>query len=261
MMLDIHRLTKIYPNGTRALEAFNLSIKHGEVVAVIGGSGCGKSTLLRLLSGLEEANDGSIKLQGRTLREPDPLVNIVFQEPRLFPWLTVADNVGFGLQHLSLEERRTLVSQVLERLGLGGFETRWAKELSGGQAQRVALARAIVTKPSVLLLDEPFSALDAMTREDLQSHLVDLWRDLGSTMVLVTHDIEEAIFMADRVVVMRPFPGRILEEVTINLPRPRDRMSEGFTALRRQLADLLALSLAPESASTVGGSATKRSVA
>ncbi|TRL42292.1 ABC transporter ATP-binding protein [Rhizobium straminoryzae] len=242
-MLDILRLSKIYPNGTRALEAFTLSISKGEVVAIIGGSGCGKSTLLRLLAGLEEASEGTVKLRGRRLHKPDPLVNVVFQEPRLFPWLSVADNVGFGLSHLAADKRKTAVAQVLKRLGLSGFEGRWTKELSGGQAQRVALARAIVTMPSVLLLDEPFSALDAMTREDLQSHLVDLWRDFGSTMVLVTHDIEEAIFMADRVVVMRPFPGRILAEVPIDLPRPRDRMSEGFTMMRRHLSERLVQSL------------------
>ena len=245
-MLVIQDLTKIYPNGTHAVQAFSLDIDNGEVVAVIGGSGCGKSTLLRLLSGLETANAGSIALRGLMLKEPGPLVNIVFQEPRLFPWLTVAQNVGFGLKHLPVNERSVVISQVLARLGLGGFEERWPKELSGGQAQRVSLARAIVTKPSVLLLDEPFSALDAMTREDLQSHLIDVWQDLSSTLVLVTHDIEEAIFMADRVIVMQPFPGRIFQEVRIDLPRPRNRMSQGFTELRRELSDLLALSLAPE---------------
>lgn len=251
-MLDIQRLTKTYPNGTRALDAFSLSVGHGEIVAIIGGSGCGKSTLLRLLSGLEAASEGSIQLRGRLVQKPDPLVNIVFQEPRLFPWLTVEDNVGFGLQHLSAEKRNRRVSAVLERIGLAGFETRWIKELSGGQAQRVALARAIVAEPSVLLLDEPFSALDAMTREDLQSHLIDLWRDLGSTMVLVTHDIEEAIYMADRVVVMRPFPGRILDEIVIDLPRPRDRVSGSFTDLRRRLADLLASSLVEQKPQKAG---------
>ncbi|MCJ8507029.1 ABC transporter ATP-binding protein [Rhizobium lemnae] len=245
-MLAIQDLTKIYPNGTHALHAFSLDIQNGEVIAVIGGSGCGKSTLLRLLSGLETPNTGSIALRGRILKEPDALVNIVFQEPRLFPWLTVAQNVGFGLKHLPADERSDIISQVLARLGLGGFEDRWPKELSGGQAQRVSLARAIVTKPSVLLLDEPFSALDAMTREDLQSHLIDLWQDLGSTLVLVTHDIEEAVFMADRVIVMRPFPGRIFQDVRIDLPRPRNRMNSGFTELRRELSDLLALSLIPE---------------
>ncbi len=242
-MLDIRNLSKVYPNGTHALDAFSLSVRQGEVVAVIGGSGCGKSTLLRLLSGLETPSQGEIRLDSNTLKEPDPLVNIVFQEPRLFPWLTVADNIAFGLRSLDGDQRRMRVEQVLKKIGLPGYETRWIKQLSGGQAQRVALARALVTEPSVLLLDEPFSALDAMTRADLQDHLVDLWSEAGSTMLLVTHDIEEAIIMADRVVVMRPFPGRILEEVKVDLPRKRDRTSPAFAALRKHLSELLALSL------------------
>ncbi|NTF09380.1 ABC transporter ATP-binding protein [Agrobacterium rubi] len=242
-MLDIRNLSKVYPNGTHALDGFSLSVREGEVVAVIGGSGCGKSTLLRLLSGLESPSNGDIRLDNKRLVEPDPLVNIVFQEPRLFPWLTVADNIGFGLSSLDTDERHNRVQQVLKKIGLSGYETRWIKELSGGQAQRVALARALVTTPSVLLLDEPFSALDAMTRADLQDHLVDLWSEAGSTMLLVTHDIEEAIIMADRIVVMQPFPGRILEEVSVDLPRKRDRTSPEFAALRKNLSELLALSL------------------
>lgn len=243
-MLDIRNLSKVYTNGTHALDAFSLTVREGEVVAVIGGSGCGKSTLLRLLSGLEAASSGEIRLDSKRLVEPDPLVNIVFQEPRLFPWLTVADNIGFGLSSLDADERRDLVRQAIEKIDLTGYENRWIKELSGGQAQRVALARALVTKPSVLLLDEPFSALDAMTRADLQDHLIDLWNEAGSTMLLVTHDIEEAIIMADRIVVMEPFPGRVLQEVSVDLPRRRDRTSPSFAALRRHLSELLALSLA-----------------
>ncbi|MBY5703751.1 ABC transporter ATP-binding protein [Rhizobium leguminosarum] len=242
-MLDIRSLSKIYPNATHALQDFCLSIGKGELVAVIGGSGCGKSTLLRLLSGLEAPTQGEISLEGRLLTEPDSLVNIVFQEPRLFPWLTVADNIGFGLRHLASSERDEQVSAVLEKIGLRGYEKRWIKELSRGQAQRVALARALVTKPAVLLLDEPFSALDAMTRVELQDHLIDLWRVNATTMLLVTHDIEEAAFLADRVVVMRPWPGRILEVVDIGLPRQRNRMSDELAEVKRRLSDLLAHSL------------------
>ncbi|CAN7486159.1 ABC transporter ATP-binding protein [Rhizobium leguminosarum] len=242
-MLDIRSLSKIYPNGTHALQDFSLNIGKGELVAVIGGSGCGKSTLLRLLSGLEAPTQGEISLEGRLLTEPDSLVNIVFQEPRLFPWLTVADNIGFGLRHLPSSERDEQVSAALEKIGLRGYEKRWIKELSGGQAQRVALARALVTKPAVLLLDEPFSALDAMTRVELQDHLIDLWRVNATTMLLVTHDIEEAAFLADRVVVMRPWPGRILEVVDISLPRQRNRMSDELAEVKRRLSDLLAHSL------------------
>ncbi|MBY5407245.1 ABC transporter ATP-binding protein [Rhizobium leguminosarum] len=242
-MLDIRSLSKIYPNGTHALQDFSLNIGKGELVAVIGGSGCGKSTLLRLLSGLEAPTQGEISLEGRLLTEPDSLVNIVFQEPRLFPWLTVADNIGFGLRHLPSRERDEQVSAALEKIGLCGYEKHWIKELSGGQAQRVALARALVTKPAVLLLDEPFSALDAMTRVELQDHLIDLWRVNATTMLLVTHDIEEAALLADRVVVMRPWPGRILEVVDIGLPRQRNRMSDELAEVKRRLSDLLAHSL------------------
>ncbi|MBY5361294.1 ABC transporter ATP-binding protein [Rhizobium leguminosarum] len=242
-MLDIRSLSKIYPNGTHALQDFSLNIGKGELVAVIGGSGCGKSTLLRLLSGLEAPTQGEISLEGRLLTEPDSLVNIVFQEPRLFPWLTVADNIGFGLRHLPSSERDEQVSAALEKIGLRGYEKRWIKELSGGQAQRVALARALVTKPAVLLLDEPFSALDAMTRVELQDHLIDLWRVNATTMLLVTHDIEEAAFLADHVVVMRPWPGRILEVVDIGLPRQCHRMSDELAEVKRRLSDLLAHSL------------------
>ncbi|RUM24255.1 ABC transporter ATP-binding protein [Rhizobium vallis] len=242
-MLDISSLSKVYPNGTHALQDFSLNIGKGELVAVIGGSGCGKSTLLRLLSGLEAPTQGEISLEGRRLTEPDSLVNIVFQEPRLFPWLTVADNIGFGLRHLAGSERDERVSAALEKIGLRGYEKRWIKELSGGQAQRVALARALVTKPAVLLLDEPFSALDAMTRVELQDHLIDLWRANATTMLLVTHDIEEAAFLADRVVVMRPWPGRILEVVDIGLPRQRNRMSDALAEVKRRLSGLLAHSL------------------
>jgi ABC-type nitrate/sulfonate/bicarbonate transport system, ATPase component len=242
-MLEIKSLAKVYPNGTHALDGFSATIQQGEVIAIIGGSGCGKSTLLRLLAGLETPSRGEIRLDSQILSEPNPLVNIVFQEPRLFPWLTVADNIGFGLTQLPAAERRQRVENALERIGLAGYGERWVKELSGGQAQRVALARALVTRPAVFLLDEPFSALDALTRNDLQDHLIDLWSDNGNTMLLVTHDIEEAAVLADRIIVMRPWPGRILEEVRVELPRKRDRTSADFSALKRQLAGLLERSL------------------
>mgnify|MGYP001627596760 CR=1 FL=1 len=242
-MLEISHLRKIYPNGAHALEDFTLRVGEGEVVAIIGGSGCGKSTLLRLIAGLETASGGNIWLGGRRLVEPDERVNIVFQEPRLFPWLTVADNIGFGLQHLDKQERRAKVEAILSRIGLTGYGKHWVRELSGGQAQRVALARALICQPSVLLLDEPFSALDAMTRAGLQDHLSDLWQETGSTMLLVTHDIEEAAVLADRIVVMQPWPGRILDVVPVDLPRRRDRNAALFADLKRELSRLLERSL------------------
>ncbi|MDR6099946.1 sulfonate transport system ATP-binding protein [Agrobacterium larrymoorei] len=242
-MLIIDALSKTYPNGTQAISGFSLEIKPGEVVAIIGGSGCGKSTLLRLVSGLESATRGRIILQDKTLTEPDERVNLVFQEPRLFPWLSVADNIGFGLTHLSREDRHLRVLQALDRMGLSTYGDRWVRELSGGQAQRVSLARALVVEPAVLLLDEPFSALDAMTRTALQDHLSDLWLEQRTTMLLVTHDIEEAVALADRIVVMQPSPGRIFETVNVDLPRKRDRNSTAVTTLKRQLSELLERSL------------------
>ena len=242
-MLEIRNLSKIYPNGTHALDNFSLDISAGEIVAIIGGSGCGKSTLLRLLSGLEKPSRGESRLEGRVLRETDAQLNMVFQEPRLLPWLTVADNIGFGLQHLSTAERDARITEVLDAIGLTDYGPRWVKQLSGGQAQRVALARGLVTRPAVLLLDEPFSALDAMTRTELQDHLLGLWSKQQTTMLLVTHDIEEAAVMADRIVVMRPWPGRIFEEVRVEQPRPRDRTSVEVSDLKRHLSSLLTLSL------------------
>ncbi|QRM57590.1 ABC transporter ATP-binding protein [Sinorhizobium sp. BG8] len=242
-MLELQTLTKVYQNGVHALDNFSLTVAEGEIVAVIGGSGCGKSTLLRLVAGLEEPSRGRAVLDGQRLIEPHPLVNIVFQEPRLLPWLTVAGNVGFGLAGLPAVERAVRVGEALASVGLQGYGDRWVKELSGGQAQRVAIARALVTTPAVLLLDEPFSALDALTRADLQDHLADLWAETDTTMLLVTHDIEEAAVLADRIIVMRPWPGRILEEIDNPYAREHDRTSPEVEDVKRRLMVALNLSL------------------
>src|ERR1700744_6260220 len=242
-MLVLDRVGKTYPNGVHALAGVSLEVAPGEIVAVIGGSGCGKSTLLRAVGGLDPASEGAVTLDGERITQPHEKIGIIFQEPRLLPWLKVADNVGFGLGGRPKAERAQRVAAALERVGLSDKAKVWPRELSGGQAQRVAIARALVPRPQVLLLDEPFSALDAFTRTDLQDHLLDLWADAKPTLILVTHDVEEAIVLADRVMVMRPRPGRVLDEIAVELPRPRDRQSAAFDFVKRRVLTALDRSL------------------
>jgi len=242
-MLSLERVGKTYPNGVHALGGVTLTVDPGEIVAVIGGSGCGKSTLLRAISGLDPASEGVVSIDGEPVTAPHEKIGIIFQEPRLLPWLKVADNVGFGLRKRPKGERVRRVSAALDRVGLSDKAAVWPRELSGGQAQRVAIARALVPRPEVLLLDEPFSALDAFTRTDLQDHLLDLWADATPTLLLVTHDVDEAIVLANRVLVMRPRPGRLFEEITVDLPRPRDRQSAAFDFVKRRVLSALDRSL------------------
>ena len=242
-MLALEKVGKTYPNGVHALERFSANVKPGEIVAIIGGSGCGKSTLLRAVAGLDRASTGAVTLDGATITAPHEKIGIIFQEPRLLPWLSVADNIGFGLSDLPGDVRREKVARALARVGLSDKASAWPRELSGGQAQRVAIARALVPQPEVLLLDEPFSALDAFTRRDLQDHLLDLWADTRPTLILVTHDVDEAVVLADRVLVMRPRPGRLFQEIQINLGRPRDRSSPHFDAFKRRVLTALDRSL------------------
>ncbi|MGE0751494.1 MAG: ABC transporter ATP-binding protein [Variibacter sp.] len=243
-MLALDHISKTYPNGVHALEGVSLDVAPGEIVAVVGGSGCGKSTMLRVVSGLDGPSVGNVTLDGVRITAPHEKIGIVFQEPRLLPWLTVADNVAFGVADLPRAEREARVARVLERVGLSDKAKVWPRELSGGQAQRVAIARALVPRPEVLLLDEPFSALDAFTRADLQEHVLALWSDLKPTLIVVTHDVDEAVVLADRIVVMRPRPGRILTEVEADLPRPRDRQSAAFDFVKRRVLAALDRSLA-----------------
>ena len=251
-MLSFARLDKTYPNGTHALAGIDLDLAAGELVAVIGGSGCGKSTLLRLAAGLEQPTGGRVLLDGTPITAPHPAVGVVFQEPRLLPWLRIEDNIGFGIRHLGKDERAERVERALQRIGLSGYGKAWPRELSGGQAQRVAIARALVTRPKVLLLDEPFSALDALTRASLQTALVNLWAAAEPTLVMVTHDVEEAVILADRVIVMQPEPGRLFAEIRVDLPRPRRRLDDAFIAIERRLLHALdgSLSLARQRASS-----------
>ncbi|MBY0430144.1 MAG: ABC transporter ATP-binding protein [Rhodospirillales bacterium] len=234
-MLEFRDLKKVYANGYLALSGFDLTVRPGEILGIVGGSGCGKSTLLRMVAGLDKPSSGGVWLDGARIGGPRPEVGVVFQEPRLMPWLTIEQNVAFGIGHLPEAERKTRIGETLSRVGLADFAGHWPRELSGGMAQRVALARALVGRPQVLLLDEPFSALDALTRYDLQEHLLDLWSYDRPTMVLVTHDIEEALLLSDRIVVMRGRPGRVLTTVAPPLSRPRDRGDAGFQDWKHRL--------------------------
>ncbi|RDJ25019.1 ABC transporter ATP-binding protein [Bosea caraganae] len=245
-MLSFDSLSKTYADGTHALSAITTKVAPGEILALVGGSGCGKTTLLRLVAGLDQPSAGKIALNGDVILEPRADVGVIFQEPRLFPWLSVAENVAFGLSHLSAFEREGLVTNALVRVGLAGYEKRWPRELSGGQQQRVAIARALITRPKLLLMDEPFSALDATTRASLHGHLLSLWEESRPTVVMVTHDVEEAVTLADRIIVMQPRPGRIFDELDNPLARPRDRLSPTFEAAKREVLRSLDRSLRDE---------------
>ncbi|OAI94510.1 ABC transporter ATP-binding protein [Pseudomonas putida] len=220
-----------------AIREFNLDIAEGEFVAIVGSSGCGKSTLLRLLIGLDTEFRGEIRVDGQRVSGIGSERGIVFQEHRLFPWLTVAENIGLGLinEPLSAAERQRRIGDFIELVGLKDFARAYPHQLSGGMAQRVAIARGLVASPRILLLDEPFGALDALTRQQMQDELLAIRERARITTVLVTHDVEEAIFLADRVVVMEPRPGRIKRVVQVTLPHPRQRSGFDFHQLREEL--------------------------
>jgi len=225
---------------THALDAISLSIAAGELVSLIGPSGCGKSTLLRLIAGLEEPNSGELWVGSERIIAPNAERGLVFQDPNLFPWLTVRGNIEAGLVARGvLEEKRGEVDVFMRLVGLETFAKGYPHHLSGGMAQRVALARALINHPKVLLLDEPLGALDAFTRMRMQDEVLRLWEARGTTMLLVTHDIDEAIYMSDRIVVMTPRPGRVERIIQIDLPRPRQRNSSEFLRLRSDILELL----------------------
>jgi NitT/TauT family transport system ATP-binding protein len=227
---------------TRALEPTNLTVLDNDFVTILGPSGCGKSTLLRLVAGLDQPTTGQIILNGIPVSEPGPDRGMVFQSYTLFPWLTVADNIAFGLREKGVpaDRRTTIVREWLVRIGLVSFEHHYPKHLSGGMQQRTAIARALANDPAILLLDEPFGALDNQTRALMQELLLDIWERERKTVLFVTHDIEEAIFLASRVVVMTARPGRIKADVAIDLPHPRHytiKTSPEFSALKARLTE------------------------
>jgi len=243
-ILEIRNAGKIYSQGGRSIEALrgaNLSVKKGEFICLIGASGCGKSTLLRMAAGFEQATSGESLMWDTPITSPGPSRGMVFQDYGLFPWLSVRDNIGFGpvSRGRPKTEVRETVERFIELVGLQSFADVYPHQLSGGMKQRVAIARVLANDAEIVLMDEPFGALDAMTRERLQDELVDLWSRTGLTVLFVTHSIEEAIFLADRVVVMSPGPGRIDNEYLIDLPRPRDIASPEFNEWRRLLSSKL----------------------
>lgn len=239
-LLSIRGLRKRY-GDTPVIGGLDLDVAPGEIVALVGPSGCGKSTLLRLAAGLDTRYKGEISVGGATVCGPNPAVGVVFQEPRLFPWLSVADNVAFGLTDRASSRARQLVGETLAVVGLAEFAGALPKQLSGGMAQRVALARALVTEPRVLLMDEPFSSLDAFTRMRLQDHLLAAWTRYQPTLLLVTHDLDEAVYLADRVILVSERPARVQQELRVEAARPRDRRDPSLAALRATLLEALHL--------------------
>ncbi len=232
---DLNKSFVINQNIVPVLKNINLFIRQGEFVSIIGSSGCGKSTLLRIIAGLETDYDGLVTLNDEKITKPGLDRGIVFQEHRLFPWLTVRENIAYALKNISEKEIQQIITEHIELVGLNGFENAYPSQLSGGMAQRASIARALVNRPNVLLLDEPFGALDAFTKIQLQNEIKRIKEKEKATMVLVTHDIDEAIFLGDRVVVMTSRPGKIKKVFPIMLGTNEDRSSLEFTKIRKSV--------------------------
>ena len=248
-ILTIRGVTKRFSVGDGELEALapvDLSIPTGEFVCMIGASGCGKSTLLRIIAGFEEPTTGNVAMYGKAITGPGSDRGMVFQDYALFPWMTVSQNVSFGPRQRQLprEEIAKTADEFVRMVGLERFADRYPNQLSGGMKQRVAIARVLANNASILLMDEPFGALDALTREQLQNELLQIWKRTGVTTIFVTQSVEEAVLLADRVLVMSAGPGRIDSDFRIDLPRPRDVSSPEFNALRRDIARRLTSHLA-----------------
>jgi ABC-type nitrate/sulfonate/bicarbonate transport system ATPase subunit len=244
--LRIRDVTKSFPapddplTRRAALSDISLSIAAGELVSLIGPSGCGKSTLLRLLAGLDSADAGELLIGSEPINEPSAERGLVFQDPNLFPWLTVRRNIQAGLVARGvLREKREEVNEFMRLVALESFANAYPHHLSGGMAQRVALARALINHPKVLLLDEPLGALDAFTRMRMQDEVLRLWQARRTTMLLVTHDIDEAIYMSDRILIMTPRPGRIDRTISVDMERPRQRNSPEFLHLRGDILEFV----------------------
>ena len=236
-IVEINNLTKIFEaNGKKvtALDNINLNIEEGNFVSIIGGSGCGKSTMLRIIGGLENQYNGQVIVNGSSVTKASRDKGFIFQDHRLLPWLTVKENIQFSLPN-SQKNNIELIKENLELVGLSDFENAYPKQLSGGMAQRVAIARALANKPKILLLDEPFGALDAITRMNLQEQILKIWRKEKITMIIVTHDIDEAVYLGSKVVVMTPRPGRIKKIIDVDLGTPRKRTGTVFNEAREKI--------------------------
>jgi nitrate ABC transporter ATP-binding subunit len=249
-LLTIRGVTKRFTVGDDEVEALapvDLTIPRGEFVCMIGASGCGKSTLLRIIAGFEEPTTGEVSIDGKPVTGPGSDRGMVFQDYALFPWMTVRQNISFGprQRHLRREEIDKTTDEFVRMVGLERFADRYPNQLSGGMKQRVAIARVLANNANILLMDEPFGALDALTREQLQNELLQIWKRTGVTTIFITHSVEEAVLLADRVLVMSAGPGRIDSDFRIELPRPRDVSSPEFNALRRDIAQRLTSHLVP----------------
>ncbi|QCG94204.1 ABC transporter ATP-binding protein [Azospirillum sp. TSA2s] len=244
VQIQVRGVEKTFSVGAQkivALQNIDLDIRKGEFVCLLGPSGCGKSTLLNAVAGFQPPTKGTVTVDGRTITEPGPDRGMVFQEYALFPWMTVAQNVAFGLEikGMSKAEIAERVEWLLQKLHLQDFRNRYPKDLSGGMRQRVAIARVLALDSPILLMDEPFGALDALTRRTLQDELLRIWEEVGKTILFVTHSIEESIYLADRIIVMTYRPGTIKRDVLVDMPRPRDGSAPEFNRLKRELSQMV----------------------
>lgn len=234
---NVGKIFSLEDSQVQALKNITMDIKKGEFISIVGASGCGKSTLLKMTIGLEDVSEGEIIVnEGEKVSSKDIQIGMAFQEARLFPWLSVSKNIEFGItSKQSKDERKKLVNDMIQLVGLEGFENALPKQLSGGMQQRVSIARALVNSPDILLLDEPFGALDALTRIDMQTEILKIWEKEKKTMILVTHDIDEAIFLSDRIIVLSSRPGEIRDIIPVEMSRPRDRSSAAFIEIRQRI--------------------------
>ena len=240
-ILEIDRLQKVFHGNDSfltALDEMSFSAESGELICILGRSGCGKSTLLKILAGFMPPSSGKVLIKGKPVKGPGPDRCVIFQEDALFPWLTVQENIAFGLRGRSKSKAQE-VERFLDLVGLSEFRNYLPGEISGGMKQRVALARVLILEPEVLLMDEPFASLDAQSREDMQNLLLSLWQELSHTILFVTHDVNEALTLADRILLMGKNPGRIREAIRVDLARPRKRDSHAFLQLARKLYEAL----------------------